>query len=556
MRIGWCKRNFHLETTCKMHSSQLFFGLISSHALLANALDCSNSTFSAVLPSNATIVQVVPVPQNGTFGAGSSDLEFPGYGVALPELCAVEINVTSSETSSYRFGLFLPTEWNERYIATGNGGFGGGINWPGLGTFTRRGFAAMSTDTGHSSATGDATWAINDTEAGIDWGYRAVHGSIVLSKQLVDAYYGTAHKYSYYSGCSTGGRQGFKEVEEFPEDFDGVLAGAPAWWTTHLQTWSVQIGLYNLPEDAPTHISSSLMTGPVAAEILKQCDPQDGVTDNIISEPYSCSVNFETLLCTPSSNTSSCLTASQMSTLYKLYNPWVDVNQTFVFPSLALGSEAQNGVLFGVTTTPAALGTSWVSSFLYNSTDWDFHNFSYATVQLADALNPGNATANNFDISPFQSRGGKLIHYHGYADGYIPTYSSIYLYKQIQQTLLPQGINLDDFYRFFLVPGMQHCADSVNDAPWVFGGQDQELSDTGYSVPGFMDPEHDVLLALMRWVENGTAPDQIIATKFANDSETGEVVRQRPLCPWPQVAKWDGAGNVNVSGSWECGSLY
>lgn len=250
--------------------------LIAFLALSVDALDCSTSTFTSVLPSNATVLQAVSVSQNGSFGAGFADLEFPGYAEALPELCAVEVLVQSSATSSFRFGLFLPTSWNKRFIATGNGGFGGGINWPGLGTFSRGfGFAAMSTDTGHNSSTADATWAINNTESQVDWGYRAMHGSIVLSKQLVEAYYGSAQSYSYYSGCSTGGRQGFKEVEEFPEDFDGVLAGAPAWWTNHLQPWSVKVGLYNLPLDGPNHISQELMTGPVAAEILRQVSRSD-----------------------------------------------------------------------------------------------------------------------------------------------------------------------------------------------------------------------------------------------------------------------------------------
>ena len=449
--------------------ASLFAQFLMGPVASAAALNCSIDSFATILPANATVIQAVMVPENGTFG-DPNDLEFPGVGIALPETCAVEVRVPTSSSSAYRFGLSLPTKWNHRFLATGNGGFGGGINWPGLGTFTRYGFAAVSTDTGHQSATFNATWAINNTEGQIDWGYRALHGSVVLSKEIVDAYYGVPHQYSYYSGCSTGGRQGFKEAQEFPDDFDGVLAGAPAWWTTHLQTWSVKVGLDNLPLNGPNHISQEAMTGFVADEILRQCDPQDGLEDGIISRPYSCDIDFEQLLCTSSSKTSSCLTSAQVQTLYQLYSDYVETNQTFVFPHLSLGSEWQSGILIsGQNDAPSALGTSYVGSFLYNTSNYDWRSFSYETVQFADALDPGNATADNFDLTPFKTSGAKLIHYHGYADGFIPVGSSIYLYKQIQQALLPMGETLDDFYRFFLIPGMGHCGNSQNNAPWVSG---------------------------------------------------------------------------------------
>ena len=536
--------------------------LIAQSLRSVHALDCSVATFAPVLPSNATILQAVFVPQGGTFGNGAANLEFPpGNGTDLPELCAVEVNVTSSATSSYRFGLFLPTSWNNRYLASGNGGFGGGINWPGLGTYSRYGFASMSTDTGHSSISFDASWALNNPESQIDWGYRAMHGSIVLSKLLTDTYYTTPHKYSYYSGCSTGGRQGFKEAEEFPDDFDGVLAGAPAWWTTHLQPWSEQVALNNLPATSPAHIPDSLMTGPVAAEVLRQCDPQDGVTDGIISRPYSCSFDPTPLLCQPgTTNTSTCLTSTQLPTLTALYRDWLTLDtQAIIFPHYALGSEAQSGFLFNPTNeTPSAAATTYIANFLFNNASWDWHNFSYSTVvQYADATDPGNATADNFDLTPFQQRGGKLIHYHGYADGLIATGSSFYLHSAIKSTLTALGFpDLASFYRFFPIPGMQHCMDSPVAAPWVIAGDGQTLNATAYSVPGFVDADHDALLALVRWVEQGTAPAQIIASKFDNDSATGAVVRQRPLCPWPQVQKYDGKGDVDLAASWSCADLY
>ncbi|KAI9727580.1 MAG: hypothetical protein M1834_008019 [Cirrosporium novae-zelandiae] len=534
----------------------LFLGAYIYSYAEAFALECDKSAFAAIIPSSATILYAEKVSANGSFGGGAADLEFPTNATELPELCAIAVNVISSNVSSFNFGLFLPAVWNSRFIATGNGGFGGGINWPVMGTFSHYGFASMSTDTGHISISSNASWALDAPEKRTDWGYRAMHGSIVLSKQIIAVYYNSSIKYSYYSGCSTGGRQGLKEAEMFPDDFDGIVVGAPAWWTTHLQTWSTKVGMYNLPTNASHHIPDSLFS-TISAEVFRQCDPQDGLVDNIISDPAGCDFFPEALLCGSDSNTSACLTAPQIETLYHVYNDYVDVNQTFVFPHLELGSEDQWSVLLGVTDDePSPYGISYISNFLMNDPNWDWHDFDYSVVELADKLDPGNATANNFNLSSFYSKGGKLMQYHGLADGLIATGSSVYFYKHVLRTLLPKGIELDDFYRFFLVPGMQHCSGSVNDAPWYFAGASQNEDIATYSTPGFMDSKHDILLALMSWVENGTAPDKIVATKYTNDTVAQGVSRQRPICPFPKQARYIGTGDVNVAKNWKCELLY
>ena len=191
------------------------------------------------------------------------------------------------------------------------------------------GFAAMSTDTGHNSTSGNITWALNNDETKIDWGYRAMHEYIVTAKQVVESYYARKPKYNYYSGCSTGGRQGIRDIQLYPGDFDGVLAGAPAWWTSHLQTWTVKLGLYNLPVTAAHHIPLTLFP-TIGAEVLKQCDGLDGLVDNIISDPHRCDFFPEALLCGPNvtnQTTAGCLTAAQIGTLYNIYNDYVDTNQ-------------------------------------------------------------------------------------------------------------------------------------------------------------------------------------------------------------------------------------
>lgn len=443
--------------------------LISIPFSFTSAFECKPSAFEAHLPSNARVAYTRDLPYNSTFEVPLSDIAYPISPQGLKALCAVQVNVTSSPTSAFSFGLFLPEDWNNRFLAVGNGGFAGGINWLDMAAGVGYGFASMSTDTGHNSTSGDGTWAYNAPEKRIDFGYRAMHGSVELAKVLTEAFYSSGIDYSYYSGCSTGGRQGLKEVEMYPDDFDGVLAGAPAWWTAHLQPWTIKLALYNLPTTADYHIPASLFPA-IGAEVLKQCDIQDGRADNIIMDPNGCDFEPETLLCGPgvtNQTEAGCLTAAQIGTLYSIYNDYVDVNQTFVFPHLELGSEAQWPVLLG-TPMPNPLGYEYPQDFLDLGPDWNYTNFDYSIVQLADQTDPGNCSATDFDISPFQAKGGKLITYHGYSDGLIPTGSSLYFYKEVLKTLYPKGIDLDNFYRHFPVPGMQHCALTPPDmnAPW------------------------------------------------------------------------------------------
>ncbi|KAI1097979.1 tannase and feruloyl esterase [Jackrogersella minutella] len=516
--------------------------------------ECTTEAFAAISKSHTelTINFVEAVLQNGSFGQAETDIPFPTNATKLPALCSVGINVKSSENSSYNFGLFLPdTTWNGKFMATGNGGFGGGINWPDMGILSQYGFATMSTDTGHSSDIADGSWGLDAPERVIDWGHRAMHGSVLFAKEIITSYYASPDgiKYSYYAGCSTGGRQGLKEIQTYPDSFDGIIVGAPAWWTVHLAANTLQLGLYNRPDSAPSHIDPSIFPA-IVAEVTKQCDPQDGLVDGIINDPYGCNFNFEALLCTPSSDPTSCLTPAQLATMVKFYNPWIDVNQTYVFPSMALGTDPSFSL--GADLTP--LGFDLFKYWVYNNSDWDYTKFTFNDVLFADSINPGNATADNFDLSPSNERGSKILMYHGAADSLIPTGSSLYFYQQVLQTLIPQGVTTDDFYRFFLIPGMNHCSGS-DLAPWYIGSASQAVDGVTHSVPGYEDADHDIILALTKWVEEGKAPDQIIATKFVNDTATLGIERQRPLCPYPKQAQYI-SGDPDQSESWQCRTLY
>lgn len=374
-----------------------------------------------------------------------------------------------------------------------------------------------------------------------------------MAKDLVEAFYGKRADWNYHSGCSTGGRQGLKEVQLYPDDFDGVLAGAPAWWTTHLSTWTIRLALNNFPGTADYHIPAALFPA-IEREVVRQCDPLDGVKDGIITQPDSCSFFPETLLCQPdTANKSECLTAPQVHTLYNIYGTYYDTNQTFVFPGEILGSEAQWIPKLG-GPKPSRLGIDYPRYFLDLGPEWDWHEYDYSLVELADKKDPGDATADDYDLQPFQQKGGKLLTYHGLADGNIPAHSSEYFYKSVTKALVPEGVELNSFYRHFSIPGMQHCVGTPNDAPWYIAGGNQAavLGTLVHSVPGFEDAEHDALLALMAWTERDVAPERIVATKWKNDSKQDEVLRQRPICSFPKVAKYDGTGDPDQASSWGC----
>ncbi|KAJ2898343.1 uncharacterized protein MKZ38_003971 [Zalerion maritima] len=521
-----------------------------SHVKNASKLSCEAATFADMLPGSASIEKTALVESGSEYGEGAADIGFPTNPTNLPGLCAITVNVTSSETSSYRFGLFLPTDsWNSRFLTVGNSGFAGGINWLDMGSGVRYGFASMSTDTGHNSTAGDLTWAVNSPGQRTDFGWRAMHGSVMLAKEMVELYYGTCAEYAYYAGCSTGGRQGLKEAEMFPDDFDGVLAGAPAWWTSHLQTWTTKLGAYNLPAGAENHIPTELFD-VIEAEAIKQCDSLDGLQDGIISSPELCDFDTSALLCGSGDiNTSSCLTEAQVETANNVYADYYPEGE-FGFPGLSISSEWEWHVLLG-GDTPSSLGDGYTQYMVLNDPSWNWTQYNDSILWIADEMDPGNMTADKYDLSEFKATGGKALLYHGMSDGYISTGSSTYFYEQASAAT--EG--LSDFLKLFLVPGMGHCASTATDAPWYFAGAGQtgRLGTDVFSTPGFeADPMYDALMALVEWVENGSEPELIATTWEESMDPSSGVLRQRPLCAYPQKAIYDGKGDVDSVDSWSC----
>lgn len=221
-------------------------------------------------------------------------------------------------------------------------------------------FAILGSNGGHDEVDYEADWV---TPNGlIDYGWRAAHETTVLGKALVKAWYGNESLYNYFTGCSVGGRHALKQIEMFPEDYDGVMAGSPAWWTTHQQLWNLKQATYQAPAGSDYTISTAQFTA-IADEVLKQCDPQDGNTDLVISDPYGCNFNPLTLTCGAKGvNSSTCLTQPQLETLYKIYNDWVDVNQTFVYPHVLYGSEAMWAQQIGIGSEQSLEAQYWYST--------------------------------------------------------------------------------------------------------------------------------------------------------------------------------------------------
>ncbi|KAK1757892.1 Tannase/feruloyl esterase [Echria macrotheca] len=550
---------------------RLWAGTVDAVPRPRQALRCAASSFSNVvsLPGvTVTVERVDSVSDRGKYSE-SGNLGFPQTIDLLPALCAVTIRVTNTTdvptkpASSYRFGMFLPTssKWNGKMLTVGSASFAGGINWPDMGQGPHYGFATISTDNGHNSSGSDLSWA---TPARLyDWGYRAVHGSVVVGKLLVAHYYGQSISWSYYAGCSTGGRQGLREIQYDANSFDGALIGSAAWDTQHLMPWISRIAVDQL--NTTNGKLGSQQMSILAAEVLRQCDPQDGLTDNIVSQPEQCNFNISTIIC---SDTSSCLTRAQAQVAMQIWGDYI-ANGKFAYNGFDLTSEDQWAVYFGDDSTMTGFDFDYERYWIYNDTSYDWTDFSDQVVADSERVNPGLATANNFDISGYRTRpgkkGGKILMYHGLADGLISPRTSLYYYNRTMQALGSDISSMRTWFRYFQVPGMQHCFFSNRyNAPWDFGGPGQATAlrllptlgvglpavGDGWSVPGHLnDPNYDVFAAIQQWVENDVPVDKFIATAFNSDFST---YRTRPICPYPQRAVYKGSGSVNSAANWNC----
>ncbi|KAJ6490683.1 tannase and feruloyl esterase [Mycena vitilis] len=421
-------------------------------------------------------------------------------------LCRVQFVINTTSTSAVHAEAWLPDTWYGRFLGLGNGGLGGCIDYADLDYGSSLHFAAVGSDNGHDGNSGTAF--LNHPEIINDFAFRAIHVEAVIGKQIVHAYYGTPAAKSYYLGCSTGGRQGTQAALKFPADFDGIVAGAPATDWNHLILW---LGTLSHYVGAPTSGASPKFLSPalwavVSAEILRQCDALDGVVDGIITEPDACDFRSEAIQCT-GRNTTGCLTPVQVESVKNVFSPLFGVEGQLLFPRYSPGAEADPTQLEVFGGSVFQYAADWQRFVILNDTNADLSNLGVHDAPLWDSINAGGISTFNGDLSAFRNRGGKFLTYHGRRDPLISPTNSKRVYDLISHTLsLPR---LDDFYRLFLIPGMGHCVGGLG-AP-SFGQRD------GQNVVNASS--HNILLALVDWVERGIAPETIIGSG-ANTTRT------------------------------------
>ncbi|HEV8483105.1 MAG TPA: tannase/feruloyl esterase family alpha/beta hydrolase [Blastocatellia bacterium] len=463
----------------------------------------------------------------------------------LPAFCRVAGVIKPSTDSDIKFEVWMPSSaWNGKFQGIGNGGFAGSIIHVGLAGALARGYAAASTDTGHSAGGTDGSWAMGHPEKIVDYGHRAVHEMTEKAKGIISAFYGNGPKRSYFSGCSNGGRQALMEAQRYPNDYDGILAGAPANYFTRILTgfaWNLQATLV----DPASYIPATKLKA-IEAAALAACDARDGVTDSVIDDPTKCSFDPSVLLC-KGVESDACLTEKQVAALKKIYAGPRDSKGEQIIPGFLPGGETGSGG-WGLWVTGAAprqslqfiFGTQVFTNMIYNSPAWDFKTFNLEKDgKLADEKLALNVNATDSNLKAFKARGGKLIIYHGWSDAALPPVNTINYFESVVRKLGPRDAG--SVIRLYMVPGMQHCAGGPG--PDAFGA---------FVSGAPSDPQHNISVALERWVEGGIAPDQIIAAKRTGTDPKSPIMRTRPLCPYPQVARYKGSGSTDDAANFVC----
>jgi hypothetical protein len=464
--------------------------------------------------------------------------------------CRVALTLKPSTDSDIKVEVWLPSiGWNGKFQGVGNGGFAGTIDYQELAMAVSKGYSAAATDTGHNDADGtDAKWALNHPEKIADFGYRAIHETADRAKGVIRAFYGSAPKHSYFNSCSDGGREALMEAQRFPADYDGIVAGAPANYWTHLMT---QL-MYNMEaiRTSASYISSAKLRA-IEDNALNQCDALDGVKDGVIENPTVCRLDLKPLLC-GSAETNECLTQPQLDALAKIYagpktSPRAGNMIQQVIPGLLPGGEAEPtgwgtwiaGLRPG-SGLQYAFGTNFFKYMVYDDPNWDYkdsttdRNLSLADDKLAGILN-----ATDPDLKKFRGRGGKLILYHGWADAAIPPQNTVDYYESIVSRMGAK--ESASFVRLFMVPGMEHCS-SYGAGVSMFVLNPVPLSDA----------DHDVAAAIERWVEQGLAPERIVAGRSKTRADGTDFSRTRPLCAWPRTAHYDGTGSTDDAANFTC----
>ena len=436
-------------------------------------------------------------------------------GAAVPAHCRVRATIRPTSDSEIKVEVWMPSSgWNGKFQGVGNGAWQGSIGTAALATALQRGYATASTDTGHEG--GSASFAMGHPEKLIDFGYRAVHEMTEKGKAITAAFYDTAARYSYFVGCSAGGKQAIKEAQMFPADYDGVVAGSPGVNWSGRALLSVWVGQAqaenNLPREKWTVLNNA---------VLGACDALDNVKDGVIENPKQCKFDPQILQC-KAGDAQDCLTAAQVATAKKIYGPVTNSRtKQSVVAGFSPGSELNWNTMAG--PQPFGPGLDLFKYIVFSDPNWDFKTLNWdshvdQTLKASasmDALDP--------NLKPFFDRGGKIISYHGWADPQISPGSTADYYDSVIGKM-GGASKVQENFRLFMVPGMNHCGGGL--------GTDQ----------------FDMLTALENWVEKKEAPASIPASRVVQ----GQTVRTRPLCPYPQVATYKGSGSTDEAANFAC----
>ncbi|GAW40949.1 Tannase and feruloyl esterase [Brevundimonas sp. SH203] len=465
----------------------------------------------------------------------------PALPVSTP-YCRVSLTLTPVAGSEIHSEVWLPAAegWNGKFAAMGNAGFGGSLGPPRLSMrpALARGYAVAATDMGHVEPGADgktAAWALNQPERIIDFGYRANHVTAAAAKTIIAAYYGHAPRLSYFQGCSDGGREALMAAQRYPDDFDGIVAGAPGAAWTRLMTsfaWSWKVAHQN-----PASRLNAANLNRLQSAALESCDALDGVKDGVIEDPRQCRFDPASILCSRDA-AQGCLTPEQLSAVQSLYGgPRRGLTGAALYPGFAPGGEAQRAGWDLWITGDAAqhpdFARSFFANFVFNDADWTLDQFDFdKSFDMARARMAQITDSDNPDMAAFKASGGKLLMYHGWNDPALPAEGTIQYFEKIRDVM--GADETDQFARLFMVPGMGHC----------FGG------------PG--PNAFDSLAILDAWVDDGSAPNRIVASKYANDlapllnMPTGPTLSTRPLCAYPAVARWKGEGSTTDETNFTC----
>ena len=440
--------------------------------------------------------------------------------------------VTGVIGKEINFELLLPLGWNGIYVMGGGGGFVGSVQNMAA-SKVREGFATSGTDTGHRTAgMGSADWALNEMERQVNFGHLAVHRTAEVSKAIIGNYYGKWPKYSYFMGCSRGGGQAMMEAQRYPDDFDGIISGAPAFDWVSIAVEAIQ----NTKAVYPAKLTESVLTKEhikiLHESVLKQCDMLDGLRDSIINNPANCKFDFASLPMCPGDVTGAgCFTTAQVNAIKTIYNGF-DIGNDIKYPGYPFGGEndpggwmtwitGPNDMMMKNTGYPSMIAYFGIEIFRYlilQDPDWNYvdYNFSVYEKEMKYAAAYLNATST--DYSGFKKRNGKIIFYHGWNDPALSAFATIGHYNAVKSA----DPAISDYMKLYLLPGVLHC-----------GG-------------GRGPADADLLAVIRDWVENGRPPERIIVTKRA----LGKEVMSRPVYPYPREAVYDGAGDPDKESSY------